>query len=75
MDDHALIQRLRDICGRRHVLTDERRTKRFRSGFRSGGGDALAVVQPATLLEQWQVLQACVAADKIVIMQAANTGL
>lgn len=28
-----------------------------------------------TLVEQWRVLQACVAADKIVIMQAANTGL
>ena len=33
------------------------------------------MVQPGSLLEQWQVLQACVAADKIVILQAANTGL
>ncbi|MEP3633695.1 MAG: D-lactate dehydrogenase [Shimia thalassica] len=75
MTDADLIQRLKSICGRRNVLTDARRTQRFRKGFRSGEGDALAVVQPATLLEQWKVLQACVEADKIVIMQAANTGL
>ena len=35
----------------------------------------LAVVRPGTLLEQWKVLQAAVAAGRIVIMQAANTGL
>ena len=51
------------------------RTRRFRTGFRVGNGPALAVVQPASLVEQWQVLKACVAANKIVIMQAANTGL
>ena len=34
-----------------------------------------AVVTPGSLLEQWQVLQIAVAADCIVIMQAANTGL
>jgi D-lactate dehydrogenase len=32
-------------------------------------------VQPGSLLEQWQALSACVEADCIVIMQAANTGL
>ena len=45
------------------------------TAFRSNGGPALAVVRPGTLLEQWRVLRACVAANKIVIMQAANTGL
>lgn len=75
MPDNDLINRLRDVVGRRYVLTGQRRTARFRKGFRSGEGDALAVVQPGTLLEQWQILQACVAADKIVILQAANTGL
>ncbi|KUJ73187.1 D-lactate dehydrogenase [Ruegeria marisrubri] len=75
MTDQDLIRQLRAIVGRRHVLTGEKRTKRFRKGFRSGEGEALAVVRPGSLLEQWRVLQACVAADKIVIMQAANTGL
>lgn len=75
MTDQELIDTLRGIVGSRHLMTDPRKTERFRKGFRSGEGDALAVVQPATILEQWNVLQACVAVDKIVIMQAANTGL
>ncbi|MET4103686.1 D-lactate dehydrogenase [Roseovarius sp. MBR-78] len=75
MTNDQLIAELRRIVGRRHCLTGERRTERFRKGYRSGEGDALCVVQPGSLLEQWQVLQACVAADKIVILQAANTGL
>lgn len=70
-----LLQQLNDIVGKRHVLTALNKTERFRKGFRSGEGDALAVVQPATLIEQWKVLKACVHFNKIVIMQAANTGL
>lgn len=75
MTDHDLLNTLRDVVGPRHVLTDDKATERFRKGFRSGEGEALAVIRPGTLLEQWKVLEACVAADKIVIMQAANTGL
>ncbi|MEM9709370.1 MAG: D-lactate dehydrogenase [Pseudomonadota bacterium] len=75
MGNDALLSRFRDVVGTSHVLTGARATERFRRGFRSGEGEALCVVQPGSLLEQWQVLEACVAADKIVIMQAANTGL
>lgn len=75
LSDADLIDHFRDIVGKGHVLTGARATERFRRGFRSGEGEALCVVQPGTLLEQWKVLEACVAADKIVIMQAANTGL
>ncbi len=75
MSQHPLIDELIQIVGRRYVLTAVQKTERFRKGFRSGEGEVLAVVQPLTLLQQWQVLKACVAADKIVIMQAANTGL
>ena len=75
MTNDAFLARLRKIVGRRRLLTGRRATERFRRGFRSGEGEALCVVLPGTLLEQWQVLQACVEADKIVIMQAANTGL
>jgi hypothetical protein len=32
----------------------------------------LALIRPGNLVEQWRVLQACAAAGKIVIMQAAN---
>ncbi|WP_439651468.1 D-lactate dehydrogenase [Maritalea mediterranea] len=75
MNNTALIDDLRAIVGRRHVLTGKRATERFRRGFRSGEGEALCVVQPGSLQEQWQVIKACWAADKIIIMQAANTGL
>ncbi|MEP3274833.1 MAG: D-lactate dehydrogenase [Stappiaceae bacterium] len=75
MSDESFIQRLTGVVGTRHVVSDARKSRRYRKGFRSGEGDALAVVFPGTLLEQWHVLQACVDADKIVIMQAANTGL
>ena len=69
------IRQLRCIVGRRQVLTAAKSMARYCIGFRAGGGAAMAVVRPGTLLEQWRVLQACIAADKIVIMQAANTGL
>ena len=75
MNDQDLLTTLRDIVGNRHLLVGDKKTERFRKGFRSGVGDALCVVQPGTLVEQWKVLQACVKTDKIVIMQAANTGL
>ena len=74
-DSRALIQQLTDIVGKSHLLTDARKTERYRKGFRSGQGDALAVVFPGSLLEQWKVFKASVEADKIVLMQAANTGL
>ena len=49
--------------------------KRFATGIRFGGGSAVAVFEPATLLDFWHVLKACVAADCVVICQAANTGV
>ena len=70
-----LVKTLVQCVGARHVLTGEVSTERYRKGFRSGEGDALAVVMPGTLLELWSVLKACVEAGVIVIMQAANTGL
>jgi D-lactate dehydrogenase len=69
------LDQLRMIVGRGHVLTSEAGTRRYRTGFRFGTGPALAVVRPGSLVEQWKVLQACAAANKIIIMQAANTGL
>jgi D-lactate dehydrogenase len=71
----GLLDALQRIVGKRHVVTAEARTRRYTRGFRFGGGKALAVVRPGSLVQQWRVLQACVAADVIVIMQAANTGL
>lgn len=74
-DIAALVSRLRGIAGTAHVLDDSRKTRRYATGFRFGGGPVAAVVRPGTLVEQWRVLQACVNAGAIVIMQGANTGL
>lgn len=71
----ALLAQLRGIVGDAHVLSGDKPTRRFRKGYRFGDGPVLAVVRPGTLLEQWYALQAIVAANAIVIMQAANTGL
>ncbi|KPN71489.1 D-lactate dehydrogenase [Neisseria sp. 83E34] len=69
------IQRLTEIVGQPHIITDLAKTEPYRQGYRFGEGKALAVVRPGTLLEQWQVLKTCVEADVIVLTQAANTGL
>ena len=69
------IDSLKKIVGDKYVLTGDRQTRRYTTGYRSGGGKVLAVARPATLLAQWQIVKACIAADKIVLMQAANTGL
>jgi D-lactate dehydrogenase len=70
-----LVTQLRHIVGRGHLLTHAPHKRRYSTGYRSGAGECLAVVRPATLVEMWRVLQACVAADAVIIVQAANTGL
>ncbi len=69
------LDQLQGIVGKNHVLTDDKDTRLYRQGRRFGAGQVFAVVAPGSLLEQWQVLKVAVAADCIVIMQAANTGL
>ncbi len=63
-DNKALINELTRLVGHAHLLTDPAKTARYRKGFRSGHGDALAVVFPGSLLELWRVLNVCVNADK-----------
>ncbi|WP_233713115.1 D-lactate dehydrogenase [Amaricoccus solimangrovi] len=70
-----LLAELRGIVGPAHVLTRDRDTRAFTKGFRFGGGPVVAVVRPGTLVEQWRVLNAAIAAGRAVIFQAANTGL
>jgi len=74
-DNIPFIQQLKSIVGPRHVLTKPESTFRYRKGFRFGNGPVLAVVRPGNLVEQWRVLKTCITANKIIIMQAANTGL
>ncbi|WOC16374.1 D-lactate dehydrogenase [Pseudochrobactrum sp. MP213Fo] len=70
-----LIIALRAVVGKKHILTSSRATERYRKGFRSGEGEATAVVFPARLIELWRTLQACVDHNAIIIVQASNTGL
>lgn len=69
----SILQALSAIVGQDNILT--KNTNTYMQGFRYGGGEALAVIKPATLLELWQVAKACVEQDVIIITQAANTGL
>lgn len=71
----VLLDRLRAVVGATHVLTAGRETRRYTRGFRCGGGPVAAVVRPGSLVEMWRVLNAAVEAGRVVIFQAANTGL
>ncbi|WP_162048074.1 D-lactate dehydrogenase [Vibrio taketomensis] len=75
MNTQTLIAQFEQIIGKQNVLTQESKTEYYRSGFRSGQGKALAVLFPNSLIEQWHLLEAAVAANCIIIMQAAKTGL
>lgn len=75
LENARFIDQLKSIVGPRHVLTRPKSTLRYRVGFRFGNGPALAVVRPGNLVEQWRVLKACIASNKVIVMQAANTGL
>lgn len=71
----SLLNTFKTIVGAEHLLLDPAMTKRYRSGFFYGFGDALCVVKPGSLVEFYKVVKACVDADVIVINQAANTGV
>ncbi|MEM9015490.1 MAG: D-lactate dehydrogenase [Verrucomicrobiota bacterium] len=75
MTTPGIVENLESIVGRKHVQTRNSRTAYYRSGFRSGIGEAIAVVFPGTLLEQWKTLETCVQANCAIIMQATKTGL
>ena len=63
------------LVGQHQVLTSSEQTKPYTTGIRVGRGVACAVVMPKTLVQLWQTLELCVKLDKIIIIQAANTGL
>lgn len=73
--ENPFITALGAILERKYIITNPSKTLRYRKGYRSGRGDALAVVKPGNLTELWQILKAAVEFDKIIIMQAANTSL
>lgn len=72
---NPIINELQVIVGDKYCITDPKKTASYRKGFRFGGGEALGVVTPGTLVELWKVVKCCVENDVIMILQAANTGL
>lgn len=75
MNPVILLSELKEVVGSENVLTEELDKVPYTKGFRVGKGDALAVVIPENFSETWKVLQACVAHDVIILMQASNTGV
>lgn len=75
MTKPLVIEQLASVLAPEHIATEEKETEHYRKGWRSGGGAALAVLFPQTLIEYWRALEVCVASNCIIVMQAANTGL
>ncbi|RYV01921.1 D-lactate dehydrogenase [Shewanella sp. OPT22] len=75
MNTQSLVNQLGAVLAPKQLLTRDSDTKPYRKGFREGFGPAVAVVLPSTLWQQYQVLEICVEAGAMIIMQAANTGL
>jgi D-lactate dehydrogenase len=70
-----LLDSLRDAVGARHLIVEREAIRPFVTGYRFGGGSALAVVRPGSLVEMWRVLKCCTEHRVSMIFQAANTGL
>ncbi|EPS0108961.1 hypothetical protein ACVBDJ_006044, partial [Escherichia coli] len=47
-DNKTFLTTLTQLVGPAHILTEPSKTARYRKGFRSGQGDALAVVIPGS---------------------------
>jgi len=75
MVKNPLVTLFEGVLGEDKVKSSAGQTEHYRTGWRSGGGSALAVVFPESLIEYWRILEICVEADCIMIMQAANTSL
>lgn len=70
-----VIEALSSVLEKKYIITDPSKSLRYRKGYRSGRGDALAVVKPGTLTELWHVLEIAHEHGVIIIMQASNTSL
>ena len=72
---NEFITNLQQLVKPKNVITKKDKSEPFRTAYRSGVGEALCVVKPKKLVEFWRVLELCLKFDKIIIIQAANTGL
>ena len=58
--NNSVVKKLKVIAGKKYVLTTESSKEHYCKGWRYGGGSAIAVVKPGTLLEIWEIIQVCV---------------
>ena len=75
METAPIINAFKRVLGESNLAIGKRQTEHYRKGWRSGEGEALAVLFPNTLTQYWEVLKVCVEYNCIIIMQAAKTGL
>ncbi|MGO2012937.1 MULTISPECIES: D-lactate dehydrogenase [Pseudoalteromonas] len=75
LNPDQVLDKLTNILGASNLQADPDKNEHYRVGWRSGGGNALAVLFPQTLLDIWRSLEVCVEGNCIIIMQAAKTGL
>ncbi|WP_320666822.1 D-lactate dehydrogenase [Prochlorococcus sp. MIT 1307] len=68
-------QELIAIVGSEKVITEQSKIRFYSTGIRVGFGDACAVVFPKDLIQLWKILETAISFDKIILLQAANTGL
>lgn len=69
------VAEISSILEPQQIISHSDKIKRFSQGIRVGGGKAQMVLRPNSLLQLWYLLEACVRHNKIVIVQAANTGV
>tara|TARA_Y100001968_G_C19450798_1_gene768443 strand:+ start:3248 stop:4948 length:1701 start_codon:yes stop_codon:yes gene_type:complete len=70
-----MINDLKKIISETNIITKPNEVINYSKGIRVGGGKAYAVLLPDDLLQFWKSLKILVKYEKIIIIQAANTGL
>ena len=75
LDDEKILLLFESALSASNISADPKKNVHYRKGWRSGGGSALAVLFPQTLIELWDAIKIAVANNLIIVMQAANTGL
>ena len=77
-EQQDLVKTLKRIVGKKYLLdgrTENTQTTKYLKGARLGHGTALAIVQPQTLKQVVECVEAVVDSGCVVLVQGSNTGL
>ncbi len=75
MKNDIFLDKVVAIVGAKNVISQKKKTDFYSTGIRIGEGLVEFVLFPKNLWDLWRILEQCIAFNKIIIMQAANTGL